>query len=191
MRPWALFVAVVVSLAACVAAAESLAQGSGWLDWFFGAVVYSSVLLMIGACGHAIRVARRERRIVARLKAVDPGAVARQAVNEERQRLARDIEACVRDSLATIARDAAAIDATADPRPVLVRIQREANRATTELRLQLGLLRAEDAAAPERVSDSDIAHRLRWGWSSHRWRCCWLGPICSSAAGWRVRSKHS
>jgi signal transduction histidine kinase len=89
--------------------------------------------------------------------------VARQAVNEERQRLAHDIEACVRDSLAAIARDAAAIDATADPRLVLVRIQREANRATTELRRQLGLLRAEDAAAPERVSDSEIAPRLRWG----------------------------
>ncbi len=62
MRPWALFVAVVVFLAASFAAAESLAEGSGWLDWFFGAVVYSAVLVVIGACGHAIRVARRERR---------------------------------------------------------------------------------------------------------------------------------
>ena len=112
MRPWALFVAVVVFVAASVAAAESLAEGFRWLDWFFGAVVYASVLLVIGVCWNAIRVARRERRIVARLKAVDPDEVARQAVNEERQRLSRDIEACVRDSLAAIARDAAAIDAT-------------------------------------------------------------------------------
>ncbi len=100
---------------------------------------------------------------MARLKAVDPDAVARQAVDEERQRLARDIEACVRDSLAAIARDAAAIDATADPRPVLVQIQGEANRATTELRRQLGLLRAEDTAAPEPVPDAETAPRLRRG----------------------------
>lgn len=136
--------AAVVFVAAAGAAAQSLFEGFRWLDWFFGAVVYSAVLLVIGACWTAVRVASREGRTAAGLDAVDADTVARQAVDEERQRLSRDIRACVRESLATIGREAAAIETTADPRPALLRIQAEANRATTELRRQLGLLRAED-----------------------------------------------
>jgi ABC-type nickel/cobalt efflux system permease component RcnA len=110
MRPWALIVAAVVLVAAVFSAAQGLAGRFRWVDWFFGAVLYSAVLLVIGACWNAVRVARRERRIVAGLEPIDPDAVARQAVNEERQRLAHDIEACLRDSLAAIARNAAALD---------------------------------------------------------------------------------
>ncbi len=153
----------MVFVAAAISAAQGLAEGFRWLDWFFGAVVYSAVLLVIVACWNAVRVARRERRTMGRLEAIDPEAVARQAVNEERQRLSHDIEACLHDSLAAIARDAGAIDATADPRPVLVRIQGEANWATTELRRQLGLLRAEDTAALSWVSRSETGPGVRRG----------------------------
>jgi len=154
-------VAAVVVMAAAGSAAHSLFAGFRWLDWFFGAVVYSAVLLVLGACWNAVRVASRARRTAAMLDAIDADAVARQAVNEERQRLARDIRACVRESLATMGRDAAAIDSTADPRPALIRIQAEASRATAELRRQLGLLRAEDASAEEWVSGPVTAHTPR------------------------------
>ena len=107
----------VVIVAAVCAAAQSLFEGFRWLNWFFGAVVYSTVLLVTGACWPAVRVASREARTAAGLDAIDADAVARQAVNEERQRLSRDIRASVRDSLVTIGQEAAAIEATADPRP--------------------------------------------------------------------------
>lgn len=153
--------AAAVLVAAAGAAAQSLFEGFRWLNWFFGAVVYSAVLLVTGACWTAVRAASREGRTAAGLDAIDADAVARQAVNEERQRLSRDIRASVRESLVTIGQEAAAIEATADPRPALVRIQVEANRATTELRRQLGLLRAEDCSAAELDSGPVTARRPR------------------------------
>ncbi|MFP5282266.1 MAG: sensor histidine kinase, partial [Actinomycetes bacterium] len=98
----------------------------------------------------------------ARLAAVSPEETARRAVIAERRRLLVDVEACVRECLETVATLAADLPGAHDPTPLLRRIQAEAQRATTELRRQLGLLRAEESEPPPPVASAgDPQPRLR------------------------------
>ena len=130
--------------ATAVATVLTMIDGFVWIDWAFTTILLTAVALVVRMSWRVYRDAVRERRTAARLHALPATEAARHAVQAERRRLSRDIEACVRESLTTIvhlAQEAAAAD---DPTAGLRRAQAESQRANTELRRQLGLLHAED-----------------------------------------------
>lgn len=164
MRRPAVSVVALILLAAAVSVGLGLEQRRPAIDWFFGAVVLSAVLLVGRTSWRAFRAAARQRNAAAGLDAVNVQHAALQAVIEERRRLARDIEASVRDSLGTVVAMVTALDGDRDPRPGLTAIQAEATRATTDLRRQLGLLRAEEEVSATKPADAAASlTRLRRG----------------------------
>lgn len=138
-RPIA-FHAVIVLGAVAVAGALTVLQSQGLPE-----LLFQSVLLTVLA--HVVRIgllawhrARTESDRAAELLDTAPGSVALAAVEDERRRLGQDIASSLREGLARIQREAerAAVD---DPSESLRRIHEESQRATSELRRQLGLLR--------------------------------------------------
>ena len=136
------------------------------IDRFFLAVLLSCLLYLLRLGAVTWLSARHEQRRAAGVRRLQPEAVARAAVAEERSRLSTDIARCLRESMVAVQADARAA-ATDDPVPALLRIQAHARRATSELRRQLGLLRHGDAAevgsppaaetrAPVRPSRGDL-----------------------------------
>ena len=142
----------LVGAAAAVTTVLALVDGGhSWADWAFVTIVLTAVALVVRMSWRVYRDAQRERRAATLLQALPAAEAARQAVAVERQRLSRDIEMCVRESLGRVALHAAEAAAAADPTAALRQVQAEAQRANTELRRQLGLLHAGDAHEPVRA----------------------------------------
>lgn len=115
--------------------------GSGPAEWLFGSVVLSLLALVVRHGALAWHRARQEAARATALMNADPTAVARQAVREERRRLADDIGIQLRQTLVTVVEAASAARGLADPTPVVRDIHQQARQAASELRWQLGLLR--------------------------------------------------
>ncbi|HEU5484430.1 MAG TPA: histidine kinase [Microlunatus sp.] len=87
------------------------------------------------------------------------------SVSEERRRLSQDITDCLRQTLLAVEAEAATALIASDPVPGIQRIRRHTQLATTELRRQLGLLRAAESGAadvtspPPRGRDTWIVQR--------------------------------
>ena len=142
----------LVGVAAAVTTVLALVEGGqSWVDWAFVTIVLTAVALVVRMSWRVHRDAQRERRAATLLQALPAAEAARQAVVVERRRLSRDIEICVRESLAQVALRAAEAAAATDPTTALRLVQAEAQRANTELRRQLGLLHAGYADEPVRA----------------------------------------
>ena len=124
----------------------------GWLEWFFATVMLTTLGLVVRTGvrrGDTLWSSGNGWSAVV----AEPVAVARTAVREERRRLSQDITDCLRQTLLAVEAEAATALIAPDPVPGIQRIRRHTQLATTELRRQLGLLRAAergvaDAAAP-------------------------------------------
>jgi signal transduction histidine kinase len=143
-------VVVTGLVAGSVAAAGLLVftAGSGLAEWLFGSVVLALLALVVRQGALAWRRARQEAARAAALTHVDPAAVARRAVREERRRLAHDIGVQLRRTLVAVAEAASAARGLADPTPVVRDIHQHARQAASELRWQLGLLREPGQTEP-------------------------------------------
>ena len=141
---------VVIGLGTvAVAGAVTVAGAQGLPELLFYSVVLG-MLAHVGRLGlRAWRLARRERERAAQLMGTVPGAVALAAVQDERRRLAEDIASSLREALARIRAETGAA-ADHDPSASLGRIHLECQRATSELRRHLGLLR-QPAESPTPV----------------------------------------
>lgn len=141
------FHAVIMLGAAAVAGALTALESQGLPELLF----YSVMLAVLAEVGQiALRawsVARRERERAAELVGTAPSAVALAAVQAERRRLAEDIASSLREGLSRIRGEAIAVT-DHDPRASLQRIHQESQRATSELRRHLGLLRQPVESPP-------------------------------------------
>ena len=110
------------------------------------------VLRLVGNAGYR---ARAERRTAQRLEATTLGQAARDAVVEERVRIAADVEAVVRASVTRMGRSADEADRVweVDPAGPLLAVQDEGARAGSELRRMLGLLREADQPPADAAAD--------------------------------------
>lgn len=141
-------VAALAVPAALLAGALTVTAGAGVPEFLFGSITTFALLLVLDHGVRSARLARRERRRARTVLGVEPERAARAAVVEERRRLAGDIAAGLRESLAVIGVRAATGVTAADPLPAVEDIHREARRATADLRRHLGLLR-DPVPAPE------------------------------------------
>ncbi|TRW43556.1 sensor histidine kinase [Georgenia yuyongxinii] len=157
-------------------------------DALFVSCLALGVLLAVRHLVGAVLRWRAARARAVEVSALEPGAVARAAVREERGRLGADIQAVVRAAVVDM-RDAArrAVHGwDGDPVADLRRIQRAGLSATSELRRMLGLLREppdpvpatasgrggvrirrQDVvlaalAAADVLAEAVIAHRMAW-----------------------------
>ncbi len=137
----------LAALAAAVAAALTVTAGAGVPEFVFGSITLFVLFLVLDHGVRSWRLARRERRRTRTVLGVAPEVAARDAVVDERRRLAADIAAGLRESLTAIGEWASAAVTAADPVPAIGDIHREARRATADLRRQLGLLRDPPPAA--------------------------------------------
>lgn len=147
-RPQLVAVAGLVMGSAAAAGILVLTEGGGPAEWLFGSVVLSLLGLVVRQGVLAWRRARGEARRAAALLSADPAAVARQAVREERRRLAEDIGLQLRRSLLAVAGAAKSARDLSDPTPVIREIHQQARQASSELRWQLGLLREPETTQP-------------------------------------------
>jgi signal transduction histidine kinase len=152
---------VGISLAAAAVAGVLAVYGRvGWLEWFFATVMLTTLGLVVHHGVRAWRHAVVERQRMVRVSSAEPGALARTAVREERRRLSQDIVDCLRQTLLAVEAEAATTLIATDPVPGIQRIRRHTQLATTELRRQLGLLRAAESgsadAAPALTGDRNI-----------------------------------
>lgn len=147
-RPQLVAVAGLVMGSAAAAGILVLTGGGGPAEWLFGSVVLSLLGLVVRQGVIAWRRARREAKRAAALLNADPAAVAREAVREERRRLAEDIGIQLRQALLAVTSAASAARDVADPTPVIRDIHQQARQASSELRWQLGLLREPGTAQP-------------------------------------------
>ena len=160
-RPTLSDLGLVAAAAAGATALALLDPGHGWAEWAFVTIVLTAVALVVRLAWRVHHDARRERDTASRLQALPATEAARQAVAAERQRLSRDIELCVRESLVRVGSQAAEASTAADPTAALRRVRAEAQRANTELRRQLGLLHT---AADEPVQpDDEPVQPVRFG----------------------------
>jgi len=140
-RPQLVVVTGLVAGSVATAALLVFTAGGGPAEWLFGAVVLSLLALVVRQGTSAWLRARQEAARAAALAQADPVAVARQAVREERRRLADDIGIQLRQTLVTVAEAASQARNLVDPTPVVRDIHQHARQAASELRWQLGLLR--------------------------------------------------
>lgn len=131
-----------VLLAALTSVALLAVLGGGPAEVVFGTVMITGFLIVVQLAVDGWRSSRREASRDLRLAGTRPETLARAAVAEERRRLTADLDATVREALAGIAE----VARTAEGPPALRRIQHDARAAASELRRQLGLLRAGDPA---------------------------------------------
>ncbi len=109
----------------------------------FAAVLVTSVLLVMRLAARAFRATLVQRSAARALQRRPTSDAVRQAVADERARLAADIEAAVRSSLRTMRGHAERALDDDDPVRPLREVQRLGREATAELRRLLGLLRDE------------------------------------------------
>ncbi len=134
-------VAALTALAVALAGALTVTAGAGVPEWIFGSVTTFALLLVLDHGLRSWRLAGRERRRTRTVLAVAPEVAAREAVVDERRRLAVDIAAGLRESLTAIGERATAAVTATDPTAAIQDVHREARRATADLRRHLGLLR--------------------------------------------------
>ena len=152
---WGAVVVVALGAAILVVAADP-ALGSA-VDLVWVTLLFSGLGVVLRLVVRTVQEEFRSRAWARRLAQRDPAEMAALAAVEERARLAADVEAVVRTSLLRMRSLAAAAAAAwdADPRPPLAEVQEEGQRAGTDLRRLLGLLReADDTAAPVLVDAS-------------------------------------
>jgi signal transduction histidine kinase len=140
-RPQLVVVAGLVAGSATTAGFLVFTAGGGLAEWLFGSVVLALLALVVRQGALAWHRARQEATRATALMNADPTAVARQAVREERRRLADDIGIQLRQTLVTVAEAASTARGLVDPTPVVRDIHQQARQAASELRWQLGLLR--------------------------------------------------
>ena len=139
---------VALGLAAVAAAgALTVMLSQGLPELLFYSVMLMALAYVVRIAFRAGRLARTERERAAELVGTAPDAVALAAVREERRRLAEDIAASLRETLTRIRAEVASV-ADHDPMRSLRRIHEESQRATSDLRRHLGLLRKPAETAP-------------------------------------------
>lgn len=131
----------------------------GWGEWVFGAFMLTCLALVLRLGLRAWWEARAEHVRARELVATAPEAVARRAVSEERLRLSADVAACIRSCVESVAAEVPPLYDAVDPRPGLRHVHAHAQRATSELRRMLGLLRERDGM--EVPSSPTIEQRAR------------------------------
>ncbi len=115
----------------------------GAWDVLWISLLLLSLVELLAQVGRTVRRERQERRRAAAVAAIDAEDVAQRAVVEERVRLTADTEAVIRSStvrMRTLAQQALARQ-DGSTVPVARQIQQEGQRAVSELRRMLGLLR--------------------------------------------------
>jgi signal transduction histidine kinase len=120
-------------------------------EFVFSVVLWTLLGLVLRQAVSTGAGAVSERRRARALRGVDPGVAAVDAVRQERERLSTELDACIRQSLEDIRGELAAVERGGDARRAARRIHVRSREATSELRLQLGLLRrtgASDSVAP-------------------------------------------
>ena len=142
----------ILLAASAVAGGLAVYGRVGWLDWFFATVMLTTLGLVVRAGVRAWRHAVVERQRMVRVSSAEPVAVARTAVREERRRLSQDITDCLRQTLLAVEAEAATALNAPEPVPGIQRIRRHTQLATTELRRQLGLLRAAERGSADAAS---------------------------------------
>ncbi len=147
----------LAALAAALSGALTVTGGAGLPEWVFGSVTTFALLLVLDYGARSWRLARRESNRTRTVLGVAPETAAREAVVDERRRLAADIAVGLRNSLDRVGERAAAALTAADPAPTVQEIHREAQRATADLRRHLGLLRDPPPAAPTTTSNTPPA----------------------------------
>jgi signal transduction histidine kinase len=145
--------------AVAVAGALTVVESRGLPELLFYSVILMVLAYVVRIAFRAGRLARTERVRAVELVGTAPDAVALAAVQDERRRLAEDIAASLREGLTRIRVEAAAMT-DHDPMPALRRIHEESQRATSDLRRHLGLLRQPPEAAPPARAGLE-AHRGR------------------------------
>jgi len=128
--------------------------GGGPAEVVFGTFMLTGLLVVLQLAVDGWRSSRREASRVLRLAGTRPETLARAAVAEERRRLTADLDATVREALAGIAE----LARTANGPEALRGIQRDARAAASELRRQLGLLRAGHPDVPAAREPDAPAH---------------------------------
>ena len=145
--------------AVAVAGALTVVTSQGLPELVFYSVMLTVLAFVVRIVLRAARLAATERTRAAELVGIPLDAAALAAVQEERRRLAEDIASSLREALTRIRTEAAAV-ADHDPVRSLLRIHEEAQRATSDLRRHLGLLRQPEDNAPPARADLE-AHRGR------------------------------
>ncbi len=130
-----------------VAGGLTVVGSDGLPELLFYSVMLTVLSYVVRIAFRAGRLARTELDRAAKLVGTAPDAVALAAVQDERRRLAEDIASSLRGALARISAEATAV-ADQDPMRPLRRIHEESQRATSELRRHLGLLRQPPEIAP-------------------------------------------
>ena len=100
--------------------------------------------------------AMAERRRARALRRIDTSVAALEAVRLERERLAGELDSCIRRALEDIRHHLAAVERGDDAQLAARRIHLRSREATSELRRQLGLLRQP---APEPATEPAHAGR--------------------------------
>jgi len=144
----AAFHAVIVLGAVLVAGALTVTQSQGLPELLFYSVLLAVFAHVVRIALRAWRLARTERDRAAELVGTAADAVALAAVQDERRRLAQDIVSSLREGLTRIHGEATTV-ADHDLSVSLQRIHEECQRATSELRRHLGLLRQPDESPPQ------------------------------------------
>lgn len=143
----------VTAVAAAVGGAFAVAativvrdDGLGPWDLLWISLQLLCAIVLLTLLLHAVRQERLDRRRTSMIIATSPADVAERAVAEERARLAVDTEAVIRAGVTRMGRLAReARGHQADTRLALLRdVQREGQRAMSDLRRMLGLLRVAE-----------------------------------------------
>src|SRR5690606_32915345 len=142
------FHAVIVLGAVLVAGALTVTQSQGLPELLFYSVLLAVFAHVVRIALRAWRLARTERDRAAELVGTAADAVALAAVQDARRRLAQDIMSSLREGLTRIHGEATTV-ADHDLSVSLQRIHEECQRATSELRRHLGLLRQPDESPPQ------------------------------------------
>lgn len=142
-------------LAGCATAAVLVTGlGGGPAEWVFGSVLLAVTFVAVLTATSAVRAARSASRRAAALERVDLAGTATAAVREERRRLSDDIARQLQQTMEDVLDEVARARRTADPTEALRAVRGHAQRATSELRRQLGVLRAEDNETAEHPAPS-------------------------------------
>jgi signal transduction histidine kinase len=148
-------------IAAAVSLAIALVVRGGVLDWLFATILLTALLFAVRQAWGARRAARRARRLTDELQNTSAENAARAAVVAERARLSADIESYVRELVAATGQRASAALLAPDPTADIKWIQSRAQQANSELRRQLGLLRADEPTVPASPDPAAERSRLR------------------------------
>ncbi len=153
--------AAVIGAAIGIALGLTLPFGRPWIDFLFVAVIVAAAAMGARVALRAVRAATDDRRNAAALANASSSALVAAALEEERVRLADDIDASLRASLRRIVLlSDPDRELRGDEREAVRAIHAEAREATSELRRRLGLLRTPSAVA----ADAPVLTPSSSGW---------------------------